>query len=111
VQLPHDALKELTLTLHDGRFGLGVDEGRIALDWEASPASMDVLIVRGPNRGRFVPAIFEQTDARLRICFDLSGRQRPEAFEAPPGTRRFLATYQRSARPRAQKSMRAELVA
>jgi uncharacterized protein (TIGR03067 family) len=101
VPLPDVALGDLTLTVSDGSFALGVDEGRIALDWDTEPAAMDVLVMRGPNRGRFVPAIFEQRGVTLQICFDLSGQQRPAAFRAPAGSRLFLATYRRSLRPRA----------
>jgi uncharacterized protein (TIGR03067 family) len=96
VPLPDVAFHDLTLRLHDGSFALGVDHGRFTIDVANSPATMDVLIVRGPNSGRFIPAIFEQLDSRLRICFDLSGRDRPTAFAAPAGTRRFLATYSRA---------------
>ena len=95
VRLPHEALDDLTLLLHDGMFELGVDGGTVAIDWHASPWTMDVHVVLGPNRGRFIPAIFECRGATLRICFDLSGSQRPGTFAAPAGTRRFLATYQR----------------
>ena len=31
----------------------------------------------------------------MRICCDLSGKRRPQEFESPAGTRRFLATYRR----------------
>jgi uncharacterized protein (TIGR03067 family) len=97
VRLPDNAFDELTLTLQNGRFELGQDRGRIAFDREAAPAALDVLIVAGPNRGRYVPAIVERVGPLLRICFDLAGAQRPATFRAPAGTRYFLATYRRAA--------------
>jgi uncharacterized protein (TIGR03067 family) len=96
VSLPPDVLAELSLRVDGGMFLLGNDEGMIAVNRHVRPAAMDVVATRGPNRGRFVPAIFEQAGGMLRICYDLSGRQRPPAFSAPLGTRYFLATYRRA---------------
>lgn len=97
VLLPDNAFNELTLTLRNGRFALGPDRGRIAVDPGVAPAAADLLIVGGPNRGRFVPAIVERAGSLLRICCDLGGTERPTAFRAPAGTRYFLATYRRAA--------------
>ena len=95
VPLPADALADLSLHVHSGRFMLGNDEGTIAINRQVHPFAMDVVATRGPNRGRFVPAIFEHAGGMLRVCYDLSGRERPREFNAPLGTRRFLATYRR----------------
>jgi len=105
VRLPDTAFDELTLTLQNGRFELGQDRGRIAVDRQAAPAALDVLIVAGPNRGRYVPAIVERVGPLLRICYDLAGARRPAAFRAPAGTRYFLATYRRAAEPHARRNV------
>jgi uncharacterized protein (TIGR03067 family) len=97
VALPDDVLAGLALWVERGTFVLGPDEGTIAVNRDVHPATMDVVATRGPNRGRFVPAIFEHAGGMLRICYDLSGRQRPPAFDAPLNSRRFLATYRRAA--------------
>jgi hypothetical protein len=86
----------LTLLLQSGTFVFGSDSGIIAVDADHRPPALDVVATAGPNYGRFVPAIFEQAAGMLRICYDLSGRERPREFRAPPGTRRFLVTYRRS---------------
>jgi uncharacterized protein (TIGR03067 family) len=96
VRLPDNAFGELTLTLRNGRFELGQDCGRVGLDCGVTPAALDVLIIDGPNRGRFVPAIVERAGGMLRVCYDLGGTQRPTTFRAPAGTRYFLATYRRA---------------
>ena len=96
IQLPADALSDLTLRLSHGTFRLGTDEGCTRLDRHARPKSLDLILTRGPNRGRIVPAIVDLAADSLRICCDLSGITRPEAFTAPPGTRRFLARYRRA---------------
>jgi uncharacterized protein (TIGR03067 family) len=96
VRLPDNAFDDLTLTLRNGRFELGQDRGRIGLDCRVAPAALDVLIIDGPNRGRFVPAIVERAGPVLHVCYDLGGTQRPAAFQAPAGTRYFLTTYRRA---------------
>jgi uncharacterized protein (TIGR03067 family) len=102
VRLPDNAFDDLTLTLRNGRFELGQDRGRVGLDCCVTPAALDVLIIDGPNRGRFVPAIVERAGGMLRVCYDLGGTQRPATFGAPAGTRYFLATYRRASEPRAR---------
>lgn len=97
IRLPDNAFDQLTLTLRNGCFAFGPDRGRIAVDPGAAPAAADLLIVGGPNRGRFVPAIVERAGSVLRICCNLEGTERPAAFSAPAGTRYFLATYRRAA--------------
>lgn len=95
VPLPENAFDELTITLHNGSFAIGGDRGRMSIDGCVSPLPLDMLIVAGPDRGRYLPAIVELAGPLLRICLDLSGTSRPAAFAAPAGTRYFLATYRR----------------
>ena len=75
---------------------LGSDVGTIDIDRAASPATIDVLVIRGPNRWRFIPGIFQQRGRVLRICFDLSGVARPNTFDSPYGSRLFVVTYERA---------------
>ena len=96
ISLPDNAFGGLTFRVRCDRFELGVDRGRIVVDGDVAPAALDVLIVAGPNRGRYVPGIIERAGPFLRICYDLGGTERPPAFRAPPGTRYFLATYRRA---------------
>lgn len=97
VRLPPDALARLTLRIEHGAVAFGGEEGFVSVHRGLGPAALDILTTRGPNRGRLVPAIFERAGGMLRICYDLSGANRPRYFKAPPGTRRFLATYRRAA--------------
>ena len=94
--LPPEVLPDLAFRFSSGTFRFGVDEGRVVLNTRSRPERLDLIPTRGPNRGRVVPAIIELTATSLRICCDLSGTHRPRAFRAPPGTRRFLATYRRA---------------
>ena len=97
--LPFEALTDLPLRVENGMFRFGSDEGRIVVNGPAAPATMDLVLTHGPNRGRVVPAILELSANAMRICCDLSGTRRPTEFKAPAGTRHFLATYHRAAVP------------
>ena len=96
IRLPADALPGLAMLLFDRTLYLGSDVGTIDVDRGVSPATIDVLITHGPNRWRFIPGIFQQRGAVLRICFDLSGATRPSAFDSPYGSRLFVVTYDRA---------------
>jgi len=93
--LPTEALSDLSLRLQKGTFCLGTDEGRTVFNGHVRPTSLDLILTGGPNRGRVVPAIYDLNASGLKICCDLSGACRPDAFTAPPGTRRFLVSYRR----------------
>jgi uncharacterized protein (TIGR03067 family) len=99
IALPAELVPELSLLIFNGGFFFGKDEGLLTVDAAAEPAAMDIRIIRGPNRLRFVPAVFALTGDTLRVCYDLAGRERPTDFSAPCGTRRLLVTYQRMADP------------
>lgn len=96
ITFPEDVLADLTLHVHHGWFTFGSDEGVLSIDRHVRPAAMDVLAVRGPSRGRFVPAIFEHAGGMLRICYALAGAERLRDFTAPLGSRQFLVTYRRA---------------
>jgi uncharacterized protein (TIGR03067 family) len=96
VRLPTDTLPALTILLFGRTMYLGSDVGALDLDVGVTPAAIDVLIVRGPNRWRFIPGVFQYNGKRLRLCFDLSGVGRPSGFVAPFGSRHLLVTYERA---------------
>jgi uncharacterized protein (TIGR03067 family) len=95
VQLSDDVLEDLTLHVHNGWFIFGDDEGILTIEGHLHPPGLDLLAVDGPSRGRFVPAIFEQSGGMLRVCYALLGADRPKTFRAPLGSRQLLVTYRR----------------
>ena len=97
IRLPTEVLSDLSLRLEKGTFRRGSDEGWTVLNRHVHPHTIDIVPARGPSRGRVVPAIIDVTGSSMRFCCDLSGRTRPGDFEAPPGTRLFVATYRRMA--------------
>jgi uncharacterized protein (TIGR03067 family) len=98
VKVPEDVLEHLTVHLSRGAFAFGCDAGIIMVHGQHRPPWLDVIATHGPNLGRFVPAIFAFAGGTLRICFDLSGTERPRDFRAPIGSRRFLVSYRRAER-------------
>ena len=97
--LPDEILKTMKLVMNDGKYTVTVgertDEGTVKLDPAKEPRAMDIVGARGPNQGKMIPAIYELTDATLRICYDLSGKARPKEFKTKADTQLFLVEYKR----------------
>lgn len=48
--------------------------------------------------GGSLKGIYEITGDRLRVCYDLTGRQYPKSFDARPGSRQILYQFERERR-------------
>ena len=75
--------------------GIEFTEGTFEIDPNASPKGMVIKGTDGPNKGKVIPAIYEMQGKTLRICYDLSGTQRPKDFKSLPGTKLYLVRYER----------------
>ena len=75
--------------------GKDPDEGKCKIDPTKTPKTIDVTGVKGPNQGKTFLAIYELKGDDLRVCYDLSGKQRPTEFKSAEGTQLFLVTYKR----------------
>jgi uncharacterized protein (TIGR03067 family) len=99
---PDEVRKSMKLVIKDDKYtvtvGKQVDEGTIKLMPSATPKAMDITGTKGPNTSKTILAIYERKGDKLRICYDLSGKNRPVEFLAEPGTQRFLVEYQRQKR-------------
>jgi uncharacterized protein (TIGR03067 family) len=97
--MPDAVLKTISLKLGDGTYDVSVagepDKGTYEVDSSTTPKSMVIRGTAGPNKGRTIPAIYEIEGNLLRICYDLSGAQRPKEFKSMVGTRLYMVTYQR----------------
>lgn len=97
--MPPAILKTISLDLHQGKYSVLVgtqpDKGSYQLAAAAKPRAITIKGEEGPNAGKTIPAIYELRGDTLKICYDLSGAQRPTAFKTAPGSRLYLVTYQR----------------
>jgi uncharacterized protein (TIGR03067 family) len=96
---PDEVLKTMKLVLADGKYTVTVgeqtDEGTVKLDPAKTPRAMDIEGTKGPNKGKMIPAIYELKDNTLRICYDLSGKERPKEFKTLADSKLFLVEYKR----------------
>ena len=96
---PEEVRKSIKLTLKDGKYtvtvGKNPDQGTVRLDPSAKPKALDVIGTEGPNKGKTIRAIYERDGDTLRVCYDLSGKDRPTEFKTKAGTQLFLVTYKR----------------
>jgi len=92
-------LKTITLKLHDGNYEVSVtgqqDKGTYTIDASTQPKGMTITGRDGPNKGKTFPAIYALEGQTLRICYHLSGKQRPAEFKTNVGTLLYLVTYTR----------------
>src|SRR5205814_2223435 len=83
-RLAEAQLETISLTLADGQYtvqaGKSIDKGTVKLDAKAKPKAMDIVGVEGPNKGKTLLAIYEFKDDTLRVCYDLTGKNRPADF-------------------------------
>lgn len=97
--MPDAVLKTISMKLGDGTYDVSVagapDKGTYEIDPAAKPKGMVIKGTEGPNKGRVIPAIYELDGKSLRICYDLSGAERPKEFKSVAGTKLYLVTYQR----------------
>jgi uncharacterized protein (TIGR03067 family) len=91
-------LKSMKLVIAGDQYtvtaGKSIDKGRLKINPAATPKSMDIIGIDGPNKGKTFLAIYELDGDTLRICYDLTGKARPTEFKTSQGE--FLATYQRA---------------
>jgi uncharacterized protein (TIGR03067 family) len=97
--MPPEFVKTTSMTLNGDQYtvmvGNAPDRGTFRCNDSQSPNTMDIKGLEGPNKGKTLLAIYAWAGDKLRICYNLSGADRPTAFATKPGTKLFLATYRR----------------
>ncbi|MFN9717964.1 MAG: thermonuclease family protein [Planctomycetota bacterium] len=72
------------------------DKGTCEIDMAAKPARMTITGTVGPNQGKTLLAIFEFTTSdRMRVCYDVTGREFPSQFKSESGTTHYLVEYRK----------------
>src|SRR6516164_11561940 len=96
---PDEVRKTIKLVVKGNKYtvtvGEKVDKGTIKLNPAAKPKALDITGTEGPNKGKTILAIYERNVDTLRVCYDLSGKNRPKEFKTKEGTQLFLVTYKR----------------
>jgi uncharacterized protein (TIGR03067 family) len=96
---PDEVRKTIKLVIKDDKYtvtvGKKVDQGTVKLNKAAKPKALDITGTEGPNKGKTILAIYERNGDTLRVCYDLSGKNRPTEFKTKEGTQLFLVTYKR----------------
>jgi uncharacterized protein (TIGR03067 family) len=96
---PEDVLKTMKLEVSDNKYvvtvGAAVDKGTTKIDPTANPKTMDITGTDGPNKGKKFLTIYELKGDTLKVCYDLSGKNRPAEFTTKPDTQLFLVHYKR----------------
>jgi uncharacterized protein (TIGR03067 family) len=98
-KFPDEVRKTIKLVLKGDTYtvtvGEATDRGTVKLDAGKKPKAMDITGTEGPNKGKTFLAIYEVTKDSLKVCYDLSGKERPTEFKTKEGTQLFLVTYRR----------------
>ncbi len=97
-KFPETLIANWRLELKEGKYTLtgaeSPDSGTYKVDDSMKPKAMDVIGGDGPNKGKTFLCIYELTGDKLRMCYDLSGTERPKDFKSAKGTKLYLVTYQ-----------------
>ena len=97
---PDEVLKTIKLFLKDDSYTVTVgemtDRGTVKLDASKTPKTLDIIGTEGPNKGKTFAAIYELSGDTLKVCYNLSGIERPTEFKTKEGTQHFLVTYKRA---------------
>ena len=98
-EFPEEVRKTIKLVIKGDKYtttvGKAVDEGTVKQNAKAKPKELDIMGTDGPNKGKTILAIYERDGDTLRVCYDLSGKNRPAEFKTTAGTQLFLVTYKR----------------
>jgi len=98
-KLPEDVLKNLSLSMTDGKYTVitpdVTDKGTYAIDPAKKPKTMDIDSAEGPNKGKKFLAIYELDKDKLKVCYDLSTNGRPTEFDTADHEAWLLIVYER----------------
>jgi uncharacterized protein (TIGR03067 family) len=96
---PEELTKTIRITVEKGKYKVAVsgtyDEGTFKLDPSTKPKSLDLVATDGPNKGKQLLAVYELDGDTLKVCYDLTGKNRPKEFRTTEGSQLYLVIYKR----------------
>jgi uncharacterized protein (TIGR03067 family) len=97
--IPEADLKNAKLTLMGEKYtftdGAKTSGGIYKVDPTKKPAQLDIVIMKGADKGKTLLAIYERTGDKLKICLSFKGT-RPTAFVSEPKSGTVLETWMKS---------------
>lgn len=99
-EMPKSVREGIVLKLEGKQYSVTVngtpDKGTCVIDMAAKPARMTITGTVGPNQGKTLLAIFEvSAPDRMRVCYDVTGREFPAEFKSESGTTHYLVEYRK----------------
>lgn len=97
-KFPGEITKSIKLVLKGDEYQVNVgqkpDRGTCKRNSKADPKTLDITGTDGPNKGRTILAIYERKGDTLKVCYDLTGKNRPAEFKTLAGSQLFLVEYE-----------------
>lgn len=97
--VPLEGFKAAKLKLEGDRFtmtdSVGTTRGIFWVDASASPKTLDVLFLEGPERGKVTRGIFRLEGDTYTSCLTLGDGSRPTEFVTKPSSRQILQVLKR----------------
>ena len=100
-RMPDAMFRGSTLTIQGDHFITAAQEagyeGKVRVNAEASPKTIDMEFTAGPEAGKTSFGIYEHEGDTLKICLALTGFSRPQEFVSKPHTGHVLEILHRKA--------------
>jgi uncharacterized protein (TIGR03067 family) len=98
--IPEEDRKELRLTIKDNKRTIKVrdevvSEATYTLDATTKPKGITIKVDTGPLKDKELPGIYELDGDKLKICLNLTGKDRPKEFKSENGSGTLLQVFQR----------------
>lgn len=94
-----EELQALVITIMGDHYSLmtpeGPDGGTLKLDETQKPKAMDATDTEGLEVGKVIKAIYELSGDTLRVCYALSGEERPKEFATKEDAPLLMIIYRR----------------
>jgi uncharacterized protein (TIGR03067 family) len=99
--IPEEDRKELRLLIKDDKRTIKVrdevvSEATYTLDATSKPKGITVKVSNGPLKDKELPGIYELDGDKLKICLNLTGKDRPKDFKSEKGSGTLLQVFQKA---------------